>query len=59
MAMKNAPSNAEMMNPTNAQSGKPSYVDSSVESPQNRFYPNRGNDVPAYVVNNPRYWEYR
>jgi hypothetical protein len=53
--MKNSPSQQEMMSPTNAQSGAPNYA----AAPESTFYPNRGDDAPAYVASNPRYWEYR
>ena len=57
--MRKPPSDAEMMNPTNAQGGEPNYVDESAQSADNTFYPKRGEDAPAYVANSPRYWEYR
>jgi hypothetical protein len=57
--MKDAPSQAQMTDASNAGRGEPNYVDDSVESPRNSFYPNRGDDAPAYVASNPRYWEYR
>jgi hypothetical protein len=57
--MKESPTRGDMMNPSNAQRGKPNYVDEAVETPDSTFYPSRGQDAPAYVANNPRYWEYR
>lgn len=57
--MANGPSRGEMMNPQNAQSGKPDYIDDSAEEANSNFYPDRGQDAPAYVASNPRYWEYR
>ena len=57
--MKKPPSSAEMTNPANAQSGEPNYIDERSDSADNTFYPNRGDDAPAYVASNPRYWEYR
>lgn len=57
--MRDAPSQARMMDPTNAQSGKPNYVDSTVETASNTFYPNRGEDSPAYISSDPRHIEYR
>jgi len=57
--MKDAPSQKAMMNPDDAQGGAPNYVDNSVETASNTFYPNRGQDAPAYIASNPRYWEYR
>ena len=60
MAMKGAPSKSEMMNPTNAQGGKPNYVDKTAETPGSPFHANQGDeDAPDYIANNPRYWEYR
>lgn len=58
--MKGKPSQAEMSEPTNAQSGAPKYMEET-----NNGFPNPyhnvvgGMDVPAYKYNNPRYWEYR
>ena len=57
--MKKPPSQAEMSQPTNAQGGEPNYVDETADSPDSTYYPNRGDDAPAYKFNNPRYWEYR
>jgi len=57
--MREAPTRGEMMNPSDAQTGQPNYVDSSAETPMSKLYPNRGQDAPAYVASNPRYWEYR
>lgn len=48
------PSQGDMMNPSDAQDGAPSYEDKSAETPGGIFYPDRGNDAPAY-----RYKEYR
>ena len=53
-----SPSQKEMMQPTNAESGEPNYIDKSAQSvgnpPSYTDY-----DVPAYETMNPRYWEYR
>lgn len=57
--MRKSPSNAQMMNPSNAQSGEPNYIDETANTAQSNFYPKRGQDAPAYIANNPRYWEYR
>lgn len=58
--MKGAPSFSEMTNPSNAQGGKPNYVDKSAESPGKVFHSKESYpDAPAYIANNPRYWEYR
>jgi len=58
--MKGSPSQSEMSNPTNAQSGTSNYVDDSAESPGSPFHANQGSeDAPAYKYTNPRYWEYR
>ena len=57
--MKDAPSKTEMTDPSNPQGGAPNYVDNSVETASNTFYPSRCDDAPAYVGSNPRYWEYR
>lgn len=57
--MKDAPSQKQMTSPADPQPGKPNYVDDTVETPDSNFYPNRGQDAPAYVANQPRYWEYR
>jgi hypothetical protein len=57
--MKGAPSFARMMNPDDEQGDRPDYVDKSAEAADNTFYPSRGDDAPAYVGSNPRYWEYR
>jgi len=48
------PTQGEMMNPSEPQTGEPDYVDKSAQSADNTFYPNRGQQAPAY-----RYWEYR
>lgn len=57
--MKGSPTQKDMTQPSYVERGRPKYIDEIVENPQNRFYPSRGNDAPAYVSNNPRYWEYR
>lgn len=57
--MKDAPTRGEMMNPSDAQTGQPNYVDKGAETPNSNFYPSRGEDAPAYMANNPRHWEYR
>lgn len=57
--MKDSPSQKQMTSPADPQPGKPNYIDDSAETPQNRFYPNRGQDAPAYIASDPRYWEYR
>lgn len=57
--MRDAPSREEMMSPNHPQSGEPNYADESAEVANNKFYPNRGEDAPAYVASDPRYWEYR
>ena len=57
--MRDSPTNQQMNDPQNHQSGKPNYLDKSVEDVGSKFYPNRGQDAPAYVASNPRYWEYR
>lgn len=55
--MTNAEKQKEMQNPLNAQPGQPKYKNSLAEtappSVQSQI------DVPAYVANNVRYWEYR
>lgn len=57
---KSALTFARMMNPANAQGGKPSYVDKSAETPGKVFHSKEGYpDAPAYRASNPRYWEYR
>jgi hypothetical protein len=55
---KNAPDQKEMMQPTNAQSGEPNYIDKSAQSVG---LPAKYSDIaaPAYKTQNPRYWEYR
>lgn len=58
--MKKPPSQAEMMQPTNAQGGEPNYDDETADSPGKVFHSKEGDpDAPAYIANNPRYWEYR
>ena len=57
--MKDAPSQAEMTQATNAQGGAPNYVDKTAETANSNFYPNRGQDAPAYKYSSSRYWEYR
>ena len=57
--MRDSPTRGDMMNPAEAQSGTPNYIDKSAESVDNTFYPKRGQDAPAYKFSNPRYWEYR
>lgn len=57
--MKDSPSQKQMTSPADPQPGKPNYVDDSAETPQSRFYPSRGQDAPAYIASDPRYWEYR
>lgn len=57
--MNDAPSKAAMMDVSNPQGGAPDYVDKSSETADNTFYPNRGDDTPAYVASNSRYQEYR
>lgn len=59
MKDKDTPSKEQMMDPSNPQSGKPNYLDDSSETADNTFYPYRGEDAPAYIASNPRYWEYR
>jgi hypothetical protein len=57
--MKGSPTQKDMMQPSYAGQGEPTYVDKSAEDPTMTFYPSRGQDAPAYVGSNPRYWEYR
>lgn len=57
--MQKPPSQAEMMQPTNAQGGSPNYMDETADTASNTFYPTRDQDAPAYKSTNPRYWEYR
>jgi hypothetical protein len=58
--MDEKPSEKQMMDASFTGTGKPNYVDKSSESPsESKFYPNRGQDAPAYIETNPRYWEYR
>lgn len=57
--MKKPPSQAQMMNAHDAQAGEPNYIDESADSASNTFYPKRGQDAPAYIASNPRYWEHR
>lgn len=53
----NGPTRGEMMNPENAQSGRPEYIDKTAED----AHPAVGlsQDVPAYDTQNVRYWEFR
>lgn len=57
--MSRSPTQKDMIQPSYIDRGRPTYVDESAENPQSTFYPSRGQDAPAYVANNPRYWEYR
>jgi len=53
-----SPSQKEMMQPTNAQSGEPNYIDKKAQSVgQPAYYSDMV--APAYKTTNPRYWEYR
>lgn len=57
--MKDSPSQKDMMEPSYENRGTPNYVDKGAEDPTLPFYPSRGQDAPAYIGSNPRYWEYR
>lgn len=57
--MKKPPSQEEMMQPTNAQGGEPNYIDESADSVKPFHSVEDYPDAPAYIANNPRYWEYR
>lgn len=57
--MKGSPTQSDMVQPSYIERGRPKYIDQSVEDVPSKFYPNRGHYAPAYVANNPRYWEYR
>lgn len=58
--MKEAPSQRQMTDPSNAQPGKPNYIDKTAETPGNPFNSKEGDmDAPNYVASNPRYWEHR
>ncbi len=51
------PTQGEMMNPQEAQTGQPDYIDKTAETvgtPRLQSF-----DAPAYEAMNPRYWEYR
>lgn len=57
--MKGSSTQKDMIQASYVEKAEPSYVDKSSENPQNSFYPNRGQNAPAYVGSNPRYSEYR
>lgn len=48
-----------MIQPSYVDNGRPMYLDESAEDVQTPTYPIHGQDAPAYVASNPRYWEYR
>lgn len=57
--MERPPSQQEMSLATNAQGGTPNYIDETARTPLNAVHPRGGEDVPAYMTQNARYWEYR
>lgn len=57
--MNGSPTQKDMIQASYVEKAEPLYVDKGSQNPQNNFYPNRGQDAPAYVGSNPRYSEYR